>query len=214
MTEVAAETQRLVDIVVNDTALPAYARREAATLTGLARKQPRRAYERLENLRERLLPDLALRRPECDYARCVSVETFWRHHVRGDRKAHFGRDHKAYLSYLQSQPDPAAAARADLSDVDILIPAEFSWLVPLEHLTGLTRGAIARRLQLRGSVQPFVVFVFPEALLLHHGVELREPRGIDAVSARLLQWTPGGVPGERIDRGIPLAALGGVQWRP
>lgn len=204
----------MVRIVVDDAALPSYVRREAASLAGLAGRQPGRVRERLEDLRQRLLPDLALYRPECDYARCVSGETFWRHHLRPDRKAYFGADHEAYLSYLRSQPDPAAAARADLSDADILVPAEFSWLVPLEQLTGLDGGAIARRLQLRGSAQPFVVFVFPEERLLRHGVTLRAPRGIDAIPAKLLQWTPGGVPEERIDRNIPLAALGDVQWRP
>ena len=214
MADVAAEVQQLVRIVVNDAALPAFVRREAASLAGLAGRQPGRVRERLEDLRQRLLPDLAGYRPERDYARCVSGETFWRHHLRTDRKAYFGADHKAYLSHLRSQPDPAAAARADLSDADVLVPAEFSWLVPLEQLTGLDGGAIARRLQLRGSAQPFVVFVFPEERLLRHGVTLREPRGVDAIPAKLLQWTPGGVPDERIDRNIPLAALGDVQWRP
>lgn len=203
-----------MQIVVNDAALPLCVRREAATLAGLAGRQPGRARERLEDLRERLLPDLASYRPECDYARCVSAETFWRHHLRPDRKAYFRVDHRACLSYLQSQPDPAAAARADLSDADILIPAEFSWLVPLDQLTGLGGGAITRQLQRRGDAQPFVVFVFPEERLLRQEVMQREPRGIDAIPAKLLQWTPGGVPGELIDGRIPLAALGDVQWRP
>lgn len=214
VTDVAADVHQMVQFVVNDAALPLHARREAASLTGLAGRQPGRVRERLEDLRERLLPDLAMHDPECDYARCVSVETFWRHHLRYDRKPYFGPDHKPYLSYLRSQPDPAATARADLSEADILVPAEFSWLVPLERLTGLDGPAIVRHLHLRGSAQPFVVFVFPQGRLLQAGVTVRAPRGIDTIPAKLLQWTPGGVPGERIDRSIPLAALGSVQWRP
>ena len=31
---------------------------------------------------------------------------------------------------------------------------------------------------------------------------------------RFVRWSPGGVPGERIDKDIPLAALGGMEWRP
>lgn len=214
MADVVAEMQQLVQIVVNDPTMPAHVRREAASLTSMAARQPGRVRERLEGLRERLLPDLPLHQPQCDYARCVSVETFWRHHLRPDRKAYFRADHRPYLSYLRSQPDPAAAARADLSDAAELIPCEFSWLVPLDLLIGLDGGAIVRQLQLRGSAQPFIVFVFPEEKLLQHEVTLRAPCGIDTIPAKLVQWTPGGVQGERIDRSIPLAALGDVQWRP
>ena len=162
----------------------------------------------------RLLPDLPLYMPTCDYARCVSVETFWRHHLHPERKSYFRADHWSYLTHLRSLPDPAAAARSDLSDGAVVIPAEFSWLVPLEQLTGLDGSAIARRLHLGNSSPPFVVFVFPLELLRREGVTVREPRGVDAVPAKHLQWVPGGVPNERIDNDIPLAALGGIQWRP
>ena len=33
------------------------------------------------------------------------------------------------------------------------------------------------------------------------------------MSKRFTQWAPGDVHGERIDKDIPLAALGGLQWR-
>lgn len=35
-----------------------------------------------------------------------------------------------------------------------------------------------------------------------------------SVPARHVQWSPGGVPDERIDLDIPHAALGGIEWRP
>lgn len=43
---------------------------------------------------------------------------------------------------------------------------------------------------------------------------VREPRGLDAVPARLVQWRAGDVPDERIDLNIPRAALGRIGWRP
>ena len=46
------------------------------------------------------------------------------------------------------------------------------------------------------------------------GVGVREPRGLDAVPGRFVRWSPGGVSGERIDKDIPLAALGDLEWRP
>ena len=46
------------------------------------------------------------------------------------------------------------------------------------------------------------------------GVEVREPRGLDVVPGRFLQWVAGDVAGERIDEDIPVAALGGLEWRP
>ena len=214
MADTAAAVQQLARIVADDRQLPRYVRSEASTLIGLARLQPGRARERLERLHVRVLPDLAMHAPECDYARCVSVETYWRHHLRADRKPYFGPDHKSYLRHLQSQRDPAVTAHADLARETLLVPADYSWLVPVQQLAGADGPAIARRLQLRGSSPPFIVFVFPQSRLQDHGVTVREPRGVDAVPARLLQWTPGGVPNERVDRDIPLAALGRLEWRP
>lgn len=214
MADTTADVQQLARIVAGDHQLPRDARREAAVLAGLARRQPGRAREGLERLRERLLPDLVLHMPACDYGRCVSVETFWRHHLRPDRKQYFGPGHRSYLAHLRSQRDPAATAHADLSHAPVVVPADYSWLVPLQQIVGVDGPTLVRRLQLRGSSPPFLIFVFPEDRLRHEGVTVREPRGVDAVPAKLLQWTPGGVPNERIDRDIPLAALGRLEWRP
>lgn len=56
--------------------------------------------------------------------------------------------------------------------------------------------------------------MFPLSKLIASGVRVREPRGVDAVPGRHLQWSPGVVPHERIDRNVPYAALGGIQWHP
>ena len=55
--------------------------------------------------------------------------------------------------------------------------------------------------------------IFPVAQMQAAGVKVREPRGVDAVPGRILRWSSGDVPGERIDEDIPLAALGDLQWR-
>ncbi len=56
--------------------------------------------------------------------------------------------------------------------------------------------------------------IFPMALMKAVGVGVRDPRGLDAVPGRFSQWSSDDVSGERIDKDIPLAALGGMEWRP
>ena len=126
----------------------------------------------------------------------------------------FGRDPGAYVRHLAAQADPAAAARRDLAGDPILLPASHSWLIPAANLARVDGRTLARRLQLGESRPPYVVFIFPRESLHAAGVTVREPRGIDAVPGPLLQWTPGGVPNERIDGDVPLSALGWIEWRP
>ena len=166
---------------------------------------------RLEDLRARVLPDLPLLPPECDYARCVSVDTFWRFHVDPAVRGLF-RHHTEYQRHLEAAPDPALVARSHLSD-GVLIPAPHSWLVPADRIAGLS-GLQTRSLLLVEQRPPYLVMIFPMERMLGAGVGVREPRGIDAVPKRFTRWVPEDVPGERIDEDIPLAALGGLLWRP
>ncbi|WP_419842994.1 hypothetical protein [Candidatus Poriferisodalis sp.] len=112
------------------------------------------------------------------------------------------------------QEEPATAAFNDLSGDPILLPAEHSWMVPAANVAETAGSALRRQLQLGGSRPPFIMFIFPKALLCAAGVMIREPRGFDALPGRNLQWTPGGVPDERVDNDIPLLALGWIEWRP
>lgn len=55
---------------------------------------------------------------------------------------------------------------------------------------------------------------FPAGKMQASGVEIRAPRGVDAIPNRLVWWSSEGVPNERIDQDIPTAALGRLEWRP
>lgn len=204
--------RELIRIVSDDTKLPRYVRRQAGSLQLLAASQPSLAFDDLEILRQRVIPDLPMEKPTCDYARCVSVEAFWQHNLKPDRRAFFLTP-KNYLLWLNFQGDPAIAAFQDISSGDIA-PAPHSWLVPAARIAGLDGRALKSRLKLSGSEPPYLVFVFPLAKLKAAGVEVREPRGIDTIPARHVQWSPGDVPDERIDQDIPYTALGGIEWRP
>ena len=204
--------RELIRIVSSDTGLPRSARRRAASLQELAASRPSLVFDDLETLRQQVVPDLPLQPPACDYARCVSVEAFWMHNLRAERRAAFLTP-RNYLHWLKQQVDPAAAALNDISTDDI-VPAPHSWLVPAASIAGLSGPSLRARLKLDGSEPPYLVFVFPVAKLKDAEVEVREPRGLDAVPGRHVQWSPRNVPDERIDEDIPYSALGGVEWRP
>ncbi len=206
------QARELIRIVSRDTRLPRYVRRSAASLQALAAVQPPLVLDGLEALRQRVIPDLALQQPTCDYARCVSVDAFWEHNLHSERRAAFVTS-KDYLHWLRLQADPATSALNDISTGNI-VPAAHSWMVPAANIAGLNGRSLKVRLKLSNSEPPYLIFIFPVAKLQAAGVQVREPRGVDAVPARHVQWSPGGVPDERIDQDIPYAALGGIQWRP
>lgn len=216
MNGVGAQVRKLVRIVADDPGLPRNVRSEAAELMEIATSQPRLARHRLEKLwaSARPLVDLKMAPPLVDYVRCVSVETFWRHHLRTERKVIFGRDPKTYIKHLEAASNPEATIRSDLSNDPILLPKAHSWLVPASNIAGVDGRALVRRLQLGNSQPPFVVFGFPLKQLLAENVTVRKPRGIDAVPESHVQWSPSGVPDECIDQDVPLSALGWVQWQP
>ena len=166
--------------------------------------------DRLEALRRRVLPDLPLWPPRCDYARCVSVATFWRHHLASGLRGFF-QHHYQYQTHLEAQADPALTARSHLAD-GVLVSAPHSWLVPADRIADLNGTQTRSRLQVEQR-PPYLVMIFPVELMQATGVRVREPRGVDAVPGRFLAWSSGDVPGERIDEDIPLAALGDLQWR-
>ena len=176
----------------------------------LARSQPERVLGQLEELRLEVVPALPVEPAGCDYARCVPVTTFWRHHIRAEIHATYIRA-EDYRRHLEVQPDPAQAARSHLRG-GTLVPAPHSWLIPAEQLAGLSGRQLMGRLKL-GAEPPYIVMVLPVDDLRTSGVTVREPRGIDAVPGRFRDWRPGDVPEERIDQDIPAAALGRLEWR-
>ena len=204
--------RELIRIVSSDAELPRHVRRRASRLQGLASSKPSLVVDELESLRQEAVPGLAMESPTCDYARCVSVESFWRHNLATERREAFVTPND-YLHWLTFQRDPGAAAMQDMTNGDV-VPAPHSWLVPAARIEDLDGLALKARLKLADSEPPFLVFLFPLANLLASLVRVRKPRGLDTVPARHVQWSPGDVPDERIDLDIPYAALGGIQWRP
>ena len=211
MRDAVFEARELIRVVADDPGLPRFVRQEANRLLPMAAVEPDLAAARLEDLRARVLPDFPLWPPDRDYARCVSVATFWRFHLDPDERGLF-RDHKEYQIHLEAEADPAASARGHLPD-GVLVPAPHSWLIPAGRVAGLNSAQIRSRLQIEQQ-PPYLVMIFPMNLMLASGVGVREPRGVDAIPGRFTRWVPGDVYDERIDENIPLAALGDLQWRP
>ena len=208
--DVKRQARRLIWTVAEDTGLPRYVRREASGLDSLAASSPDLVFDRLEVLRLRVLPDLAVTPPTLDYARCVPVEVFWRYNICPTRKELFATA-MDYRCHLEALADPAGAARDDLAD-GVLVPAAHSWLIPLDRIRDLNGAQIKSRLQIDHH-PPYLVMIFPTALMRASDVKIREPCGIDTIPARLVHWMPGGVPEERIDQDIPVSALEGLEWR-
>ena len=211
MYNAAKEAIDLIQVVASDTKLNQSARREAKKLFPLAASEPEMVWDRLEALRQRVVPDLPLWPPDRDYARCVSVDVFWRFHLATNHRDFF-RQPGQYLKFLESQAGPSAVARSQLAG-GVLVPAPHSWLIPAARIAGLNGSQTRSRLQIKQK-PPYLVMIFPMALMKAAGVRVREPRGIDAVPGRFVQWSSGDVVGERIDEDIPLDALGDLVWRP
>lgn len=209
--EAHQEAHRLIRIVADDPGLPLHVRRRARGLGQLAATEPRLVCERLGRLRETAIPLLPVEIPAVDYARCVSIPDFWRYHLRPARQAFFDTA-EDYRRYLEASADPATVAMRDLIG-GILIPAKNSWLIPATHIAGLDGVGIRSRLLINDD-PPYLVMMLPADRMGASGVLVREPRGVDAIPGRLLRWSPGGVPDERIDQDIPADALGGLEWRP
>ena len=193
-------------------ACPGTSDARSLTWNSLVTTKPDLVWERLKEVRREILPDLALVSPTIDYSRCVSVQVFWRYHLRPARRGVF-RTGELYRRYLESLGNPVEAIWNDLRDDTVLIPADHSWLVPVFRISDLDGAGTRTRLRINDE-QPYIVMVFPVERMCAAGVEVREPRGIDVIPSRLLQWSSGDVPDERIDQDIPTAALGGIEWRP
>lgn len=212
MVNAVTMARQLIQIVTTDPGLPRYVRREAGSLESLASSKPGLVVEELEGLRRRVIPDLPLQAPAADYARCVSVPVFWRHHLNPVQRRTF-RSADLYRRYLESLNNRVEVISNDMRRDEPLVPAAHSWLVPISRISGLDGIQTRRRLRIDDE-PPYIVMVFPAERMDATGVEVRAPLGIDVIPGRLLQWSPGDVPDERIDRDIPTAALGGLEWRP
>ncbi len=208
--DAVSEARQLIRIVASDSGLPRSIRVKTRSLNAVVATKPGWVCDRLDELRQSVIPTLPVERPTVDYARCVAVEVFWRYCIRPTRQAFFDTAND-YLRYLESMDDPAGVAASDLR-LGTLVPSAHSWLVPPELIKGLDGTATKARLRINYG-PPYIVMVFSVEKMVRSGVTIREPRGTDAVPGRLVQWWPGDVPDERIDQDIPTAALEGLEWR-
>ena len=211
MLDAVTGARDLIRIVVNDPGVPAAGRRRAGDLESMAASEPTIVLERLEKLRSEVVPTLPSWPPQCDYARCVPVERFWRYHIRPSVRDVF-EDGEDYRVYLEDSADPAAVARAHLPG-GVLVEAPYSWLVPANLIAGKGGSHIKRLLNVNDE-PPYLVMNFPQEAMRDAGVLVREPCGLDTVPGKQTQWSSGDVPDERIDQDIPLSALGSLRWQP
>ena len=163
----------------------------------------------LKDLYAATAPTLPMTTPTLDYARFVPVEAFWQYNLSDPAKRRF-RTSTIYGSYVQTSPDPDAQLAADLGP-QLLAPAANSWLVPLRNVNGLTGYEVKKKLRI-DPPPPYVAMVLSVAKMVMSNVQVRDPRGIDAIPYGLLQWRAGDVRDEQIDRDIPVAALGRLKW--
>ena len=109
---------------------------------------------------------------------------------------------------------PECAGRSKQATSTDRLPSSSGDPLPLRPRAGhYSHIMVKRRLRIDGE-PPYIVMVFPAERVDATGVGIRAPRGIDVIPGRLLQWSPGDVRDECIDRDIPTAALGGLEWRP
>ncbi len=141
----------------------------------------------------------------------MGLETFWNHNLEGGTKEVFATP-ASYARYVSSASDPAEILSHHVGS-QVVADAAHSWMVPYSHLEGLT--SIQARARLRFHQDPpFVVMVFSVEKMVANNVMIRDPRGLDVIPSRILDWYPGNVPDEKIDSDIPRAALDRIEWLP
>ena len=210
MADAATQARELIRIVRDDPGLPVPVRRDAGKLAALGAFNPDLALERLDELRLTAIPHLPMDPPAVDYVRCLSVEVFWRFNLDVAIKGLFVTP-EDYRRFIETDPDPTERLAEHLGP-QLIVPAANSWLIPASRIAGLS-GAQAKVLLNFEQQPPYVVMMFSVARLTSSGVQVREPRGVDAIPSRLIQWSPDNVPDERIDRDVPRSALERIEWR-
>ncbi len=211
MADAATEARELIRIVRDDPGLPAQVRRSAGELAALGASNPDLALERMDELHRTVVAQLPMDPPTIDYARCVCVEVFWRFNLDPSIKEFFASP-QDYRRFIETDPEPGQRLAEHLGP-QLIVPEANSWLIPDSSLAGLS-GPQAKALLNFTQPPPYVVMVFTVEQMSEAGVLVREPRGIDAIPSRQIQWFPDNVPDERIDRDVPRAALGRIEWRP
>lgn len=195
--------------------MPHGVRRAAGALRVHILGNPDRALQHLEELAERIAPSLPVGDPEQDMAKCVGIENYWAFYLDEDIGMFFD-DSETYRREVEAESDPAKRLVGDLRVKEPLIARKYSWMVDGSDIEGLSGSELKVALELRYG-PPYAVLLLPKVAMQRSGVQVRKPRALDAVPARLTEWRASGLASgvhEWIDADIPLAALGGIAWRP
>lgn len=212
MADIATLARELSRITSKDQGLDSSVQARAAHCELLcAQNKSLIAMQRLTELYEEVAPNLQTTTPDVDYARCISLLAFWRHNLAPAIKKGF-RVYEHYKRLIEDAVNPETLLTDHLGD-DLIVKAENSWLIPAQEIVSMTAEQTKRRLKITAD-PPYVVMIFPKAKMQYAGLEVRQPCSIDTIPRRLTHWRQGDVPDERIDRDIPRAALGRLEWRP
>lgn len=200
-----------LQMVADDPAAPDdivdHARRLLATTSHLA---PEIIEDRIEDWSDGVIGNISPHSPAEDYVRCISYHTLFEHYIQPTAQNAYGTSDE-YLQYLlEVSHDPTSTILSDLRR-PILVPARYSWLIPASELTSNEAVIVKQQLQIL-SDPPYLVMEFSSARMIQCGLDVRQPCSIDAIRTSQFQWTPNGVPKERIDGDIPFVALRGLRW--
>jgi hypothetical protein len=202
--------------IMDDPGLPRTARDRAEELLSLADRNASLAEVRLHDLYDDVAPTLPMHPVDRDMCRCVSVTTFFLHHMDEDARSSY-RDSLDFLDVLREAENPEQLLSKSLSNAEPLFPAAHSWMTPCTEVGCLGSSELGRVLALVDSEPPYVMFAMTEARLLAAGVAVRRATALDAIPAGTAYWDVDGLPTgitEFVDQDIPTSSLGGLSWRP
>ena len=204
-----ADSGQLIEMVLGDRMLPDCVHRQVRSMERSEREDSELVVKQLRSIRSRLEQHLEFDPPDCDYARVTPVGALWEFNL-SDRCLAMHKSAEAYRVHLLDTTGKAEVPKADMRE-EPAVPGVHSWLIPAEHIKGLSGERIKSLLQLAHD-PPYVVFKFSKQLLVEHAVELRPPNALDAACGGHSQWMREAVQGERVDRDIPIEALAEVTW--
>jgi hypothetical protein len=170
----------------------------------------------LEALYESEEPRLQTQPPPDALCRCITLGTFYFHHLDTATRAFFA-DSADFASHVKQSSDPANELTSLLAPAQVLFPKIHTWMARCKDLEGLAGIELRRALALQGTEPPYIVFRLSRDHLVQGGVAIRRSTALDAIPNRIAYWDPDGLPTgiqEFVDGDIPLSALEAIEWRP
>lgn len=201
----------MLQMIAGDPAVPKDIAEEATQLLDMGSQDlPATMKRRIDRWSQRIIGQILPHLPTEDYVRCISYDALFDYYILNSVQQHYRTSIEYLEALLERSADPASIIWDDLQR-PILVPARHSWLIPASDVNSNDVEAIRAQLQIQGN-PPFLVMEFSRTRMVECGLYVRQPCSIDAIRTSQLQWTPGGVPNERIDGDIPFVALGSLRW--